>query len=1039
MRKIVCMTLLVMCITFECIGQMIPIKGRVLDENGVPIENATVSVKQKKSGGATITSADGSFTLNVKGGSTLVISTVGFNMQEVPATQGVIVKLKSDARNLSDVVVTGVGVATSKKLVAIDVGTVSSKDFAKSATGSIDQALDGQIAGAQIQQTSGQPGAAFTIILRGINSLGSTQPLFIVDGIIVNDISSLDPATVDHIEVVKGAAGGMLYGADGANGVIQIFTKRGSANKKMAITVSSKVSIDNILKGKRPVLAQFHHYVTDANGNILDASGNPIAHDATGTWADPADPDPTAFPATTNNKTFNLPTYDHLKQAFRQALTYGHSASVIGGGSASDYAFTASNLDQQDVFSNKFVRTNLTLNLGLNPFKGFTFRTISQAIVGYENLLNGNRFDVFNAYPWVDLNWLDSTGHRAIKTSSASNQNNSLSEQEWHQRNNKTFEIIQSFQANYKLPRFLEFDFKYGIDYASSDNTDYYRNQTADLQSALHWGSDREGSLTNTYTSNTRQDALLSAFLRTDFRNDFHLNIPIKTVSQFTYEWKNRYTRQYFAQGVDLPAYPPVNISVAGQKTSGDYYDAFTTYGILFNQTIEFGNLFGVSGGFRSDYSSAFGQGSKPFTFPRGTVYFRPSEFMKNVAVLNDWKLRAAYGKAGIQPGDYDRQATLGVTTLGNGVGLSTQTVASNPDLMVQLSTETEIGTDITFNVLKGDWLSRLTLSGTYWNRHSSQIEQSANVAPSSGFSGLLSNLTTLYSKGVDLSLDAPVLTSRNFSWNMAVRWGFTQTNVHAISGGQDVIAGEFSVKQGHPLGLFFGQTPVHSLTQLMADGKTPYIPSGQAGNYEVDNGMVVNKTTYAAVMTAANDQQVIGKAYPDFTSSIINSFTLFHSLSFSFQFDWTHGNNTYNLTRQWLYSPAGGSGGSGGISKDFDQNVTINGKPGAYVNYYQSLYNLVNPSSWFVENGSYIRLKDVSVSYDFSNLLKVSWVKRLSATFSGRNLLTFTKYHGMDPENTTAVDSQGNALTGIGSNYGVDDFGIPNLKSYQFGINVGF
>ena len=162
MRKIVGLTLLVMCMTFECIGQMTPIKGKVMDENGYPVENATVSVKQKRSGGATITTADGSFSLLVKPGSTLVISTVGYNTQEVPAAAGVIVKLHSDARNLGDVVVTGVGVATSKKMVEIEVATVSSKDFAKSATVSLDQALDGQIAGAQVPDQRAAPGLTST-------------------------------------------------------------------------------------------------------------------------------------------------------------------------------------------------------------------------------------------------------------------------------------------------------------------------------------------------------------------------------------------------------------------------------------------------------------------------------------------------------------------------------------------------------------------------------------------------------------------------------------------------------------------------------------------------------------------------------------------------------------------------------------------------------------------------------------------------------------------------------------------------------------
>ncbi len=164
----------------------------------------------------------------------------------------------------------------------------------------------------------------------------------------------------------------------------------------------------------------------------------------------------------------------------------------------------------------------------------------------------------------------------------------------------------------------------------------------------------------------------------------------------------------------------------------------------------------------------------------------------------------------------------------------------------------------------------------------------------------------------------------------------------------------------------------------------------------------------------------------------------MFGNLTVSFQFDWVHGNNIYNLTRQWIYSPAGGSGGAGGVSSDFDNAVTINGKTGAFVNYYQSLYNLVKPTDWFVEDGSFVRLRDLSVSYDLGKVVNINWVKRLAVTASGRNLLTFTNYSGLDPENTTTSDSQGNATTGIGAFKGVDYFGIPNLKSYQFGVNIG-
>jgi len=917
---------------------------------------------------------------------------VGFETSEVTAAANVKARLNPVTNTLSDVVVTGVGVGTSRKRVPIDVASVSSRDFAKSATSSIEQALTGQIAGAQIQQSSGQPGAPFNIILRGINSLGSTSPLILLDGVEVTDLTSLDPANVDRVEVVKGAAGGTLYGAQGANGVIQIFTKKGSLNSKLSINVSSKISVDNALKGS-PVLANYHHYVTDAAGNILNSSGAPISRGSTGAWADPAVPDPTAQPQTVNDKTYNIPVFDHFKQAYRQALTSTNSISLNGGGPSTDYAFTVSRLDQQDVFSNKFTRTNLSMNIGFQPFKGFTIRSISQGIIGSNNLLNGNRFAVLNAYPWVDLNWLDSTGHRAIKTATASNQNNSLSEQEWHQTNNQTLQVVQNFNLNYKFPKFVELDFKYGINYNTTDGTDYYLNQTSAVQDVLHWGPDREGSLRNTFSRDTYKNALSTLYFKTDFQKDFNSKIPLRTVTQVSYDWRHDNYRRYFAQGIQLPVYPPANINVAKIKTNEDFYSAFTTFGVLVNQTIEYGNIAGISAGFRSDYSSEFGAGSKPFTFPRGTIFFRPSELFTNHNFITDWKLRAAYGKAGIQPDRYQRQATFEVTTLGTGVGLSLPTVASNPELRVQVSKELEVGTDMTLNVThSGDWLHKLTISGTYWKRNSDDIIQQANVAPSSGFNNRIDNLTSISSNGVDLSLDANMYSSPNVTWNMGVRWGFSKSKVDKISNGLDVISGEFALKQSQELGIFYGQSVLHSLDQLRPDG-TRYIAETNKGNYTIADGNVVNINTNGVVLTAANDLAVIGKAYPDFTSSLINTVNLFKSLTVSFQFDWVHGNNIYNITRQWLYSPAGGSGGSGGVSADFDKPVTINGKTGAFVNYYQSLYNLVKPTSWFVEDGSFIRLRDVSVSYEFSNLLKLNWVKRVSLTASGRNLLTFTKY----------------------------------------------
>ncbi len=1028
----------------------ITVSGKITDEAGASIAGATILEKGTRN--ATTSKEDGTWSLSVHQKARLVISYVGFEPVEQEARDKVNITMRTEAKALSDVVVTGVGVATSRKKVPIDVATVTSKDFAPSVTTNVQQALDGQIAGASIQQSSGTPGANFNIILRAVNSLDNTNPLILVDGVQMNagnNINNLDPSTVDHIEVVKGPAGGMLYGAQGANGVIQVFTKKGALNGKMAITFNSKVSIDNILKGKYDLLSHHHHFVTDANNNLFDAAGKIVAKDNTGIWSDPQVPIATA-PANaflTNDKTYYVPTYDHLKQGFRQALTFTNSVNITGGTQASEYAITASELSQQDVLSNQFNRTNFSVNLGIHPFKGFTFRTITQAIVGAQNLLNGNRFNMLTAYNFIDFNWRDSTGHYPFKTVNSSGGYNTLSENEWHHQNHQTLDIFQNFDVNYKFPRFLELDVKYGLDYNADDFKNYYQNQTAKLQYIkfnTYWGPSAQGSLLNQNTKNVFQNGLYSAFIRTDFEKDFHSSLPVTTTTEFAYDYRKFTERQYYAQGIGLPSYPPPSIGAATTKTAGDFYQSTITYGYLVNQTIDWGNLFGISAGVRSDYGSAFGAAYKAATFPRGTVYFRPSELMeKQQGWLKDWKVRAAYGAAGVQPAPYDRQLTLTPVTLGTGVAIANPSQATNDSLKLAINYELEVGTDFTVATFSGDWLSKLTVNASYWSRKTKDAYQNAQVAPSTGYATRLDNLTTITSHGIDLSLDASVYSGRNITWDISTRWGFSRAIVNKIANGQDVVDFAYALKQGQPVGLFYVQTPLHSVNQLGPDGKTPLIPVANQGLYSVTSaGMVVLNSNNYVQYTPTNNLSAVGHAYPNFTSSLTNRFTFFHKLSLSVQFDWIHGNSIYNVTKQWLYRPVGGTGGQGGESRDVDKKVTIQGQTGSFVNYYNSIYNVGLPVSPFIENGSYIRLKDLSISYDLSRYVAgTRAIKRLTITASGRNLLTFTKYSGLDPENIGAYDEQGNNLANqrVGAFTGADYYGTPNLRSYQFALNVGF
>ena len=1056
MRKLF-LFLCMFCLEISLLAQTKQVTGKVTDENGLPLSSISVHVKNSRIGIST--KIDGNFSLSVPENAILVFTGVGYLPKEVSVAgqSNINVSLPIDAVSLHEVVVTGTGVATEKKKLSIDVASVSSKDFSKSAILSIDQALVGKIAGAQIQTPSGEPGQKANIILRGVNSLGSTNPIILVDGVQVTDINGLDIANVEKVEVAKGPAAGMLYGAQGANGVIQIFTKKGSKNRKASISLNSKVSIDNAIMDEN-LVAKRHHYKTDAQGNILDQNGNILAPDANGQWPDPAEEDFNTNFDLTNDKSYpaNLPIYNHLKQAYRQAVSYNNSLNIAGGGEKSDYSFTFSRLDQQSVLSNKFTRMNLSANLGFDLFKGFSFRNTTQTIFQNENLVSGtynvtdrilfnpdplflgtnnNRFELLNSFPWINFKSTYPGTNLIVVRPRDENQLNVLSEPDWHTRTGKNTRIINNANVNYKFPKFVELDYKYGIEWWTSEFNDFYKNQEAAPQVAVaFWGPSPKGSLRRDYAKSIYQNSLATFYFRTDFQQDFKIKLPIKTSTQVSYDYRKLDYTSFFSQGLNLPQYPPFIISNAEQKVSGDGSFQYLTFGYLVNQTIDYGNLFGVTGGFRSDYNSEFGDQKKPFNFGRGTAYFRLSELLKSNK-LTEWKIRGAYGAAGIPPHEfngnyYNRQTTLGTITLGNSTALFLQNTKGNPELGVQIVKELELGTDVTYKPALGDWLQRINFSGTAWRKKNSDIVNLAELPPSSGVQNVAENLIDLNVKGIDLSLDADMYTSKTLGWQFGVRFGTFKTKVTNVRNGKDVVSGVFAVKQGEALGNFYTVTALTSINQLRPD-KTPYIDPADAGDYEIVNGMVVNKTTKRVVLTDPNDQSIVGNAYPKFNMSFFNTVTFKQNLSLSFQFDWVHGNSIYNLTKQWMFRDR--------IQKDFDKEVTIDGKTGSYVNYWNSLYNSVQRTGFFVEDGSFVRLRDVTLSYNIANPFRQKWVKNVVLMASGRNLLTFTKYSGLDPEATTAQDSQGNQTLGAGSNIGTDYFGVPNLRSYQFGVNIQF
>ena len=1050
------------------------ISGKVINSSdGTPLGGVSILVKNSKT--AVISGLDGSFT--VKSNSSkpvLEVSSIGFLTKSVavPASGAVTVSLDPDVKTLSEVVVTGVGVATSRKKLGISVESITSEKLPPTPTASIDQALVGKIPGAQISSINGTPGAHTNIILRGINTLqGGTNPLIMVDGVQlgVTDLNSLDLSNVDRIEVIQGAASATIYGAQGANGVIQIFTKKGRQGQT-SINFSTSGSLNQFINSGNVHKAHFNSFRTDADNNIVDANGNAIQVQPDGTisglaWAYPAgNGNPTAMsnPKNIDNKPYNrnLKYYDHFKELFQNAYTTNNSLNISGGSGKSDFALTLSNNHQQsNIRNNGYVdRTNFTSNVGIQLFKGFTLRSITQLVYTKSTLHpyygegRNNIYNAMNVSPFIDFNHklADGTYPYFLTAGTVSvNGYNPNYDFEYTSGLQNKVDILQNIQANYKINHFLELDGKYGINYSRHDQNYIFQNQSANINSnsqqswaSYYNSSDNTGEVDNFAYTNNFQNLLVSAYIKTDFQKDFNINAPITTSTQISYDYRKRKDAQYFTYGYSLPSYPIYSMTqTATQQVKSDFVTPFVTYGFLINQKVDFGDYGGISGGVRSDYSSAFGGGSKPFTFPRGDAYIRPSSFnfWKNGSISNllpEVKLRAAYGQAGIQPGAFDRYVTVNPGNLGNGLIFSLPTAQSNPNLQVELSKELEVGTDIAIRGAKGAWFNSFNVSATYWTRKGSNVIYNVSLAPSQGANTILTNAINLSSHGIQASLNIGVVKSKNFSWDFTTNISNQTSKIDKINGPDIILttsAGSTSLvlRSGQKIGQIYGYKAFKSLDQRRLDG-TPYIDKANYGKYQMVNGYVVDTATKGVQFT--NEAYSFGDPNPKFNASFINSFTYKDFLFFSFQFDWIYGSHLYNQTKEWMYRD--------GISGDYDNPVTINGQTAAYTAYYRSVYADYwgarngparnGTKDYFYEDASFLRLRNVSIGFDISKLVSIKYFNRLQLMFTGRNILTVTKYTGFDPEVSSGT-------VGSAFDRGVDHNSMPNVKSYQIGLNVGF
>jgi len=971
----------------------ITVTGRVLDDTASPLPGVSVVIRGTSIGTATDT--DGRFSLNVPDeNAVLVFSFIGFTQQEITVgTQTQLdVTLMPDVTSLSEVVVVGYGEVKKSDLTGA-VASVKSDDLNAMPNINAVQGLSGRAAGVQIIQTSGAPGAAMSMRVRGGNSLlGSNEPLYVIDGFATSgNPINLNPADIESIEILKDASATAIYGSRGANGVVMITTKRGKSGSNQVI-IDSYVGVQQIIK--KIDMLDAHEFATLANERAANDGIAPYFTD-----------DQVA--------SFGKGT-DWQDAIFRTAPIQNHSLMFSGGNDKSTYSISGSLFKQSGIIINSdYTRGSLRANVNQKVSDRFSvnYNAIMSRSIG--NMLsndNASRGDgvvsaALTAPPTMPVYNADGTYSNARPypfSSNAAENPVALAKE----RLNKAVRnsVLTNMGMSYEFIKGLTLRVSGGIDYANT-RTDYYSSRK------LLASPSGNASATFDERLNFLNENILT------YTNDINDQQNLSLTGGFTYQTE-RYTNNVMrASGFPNDALQNNKFesgTVIGAPTSS--VTKWTIMSWLGRANYSLNDRYLFTASVRADGSSRFGAANKWAAFPSGAFAWRASEedFIRNMNAFSNLKLRLSWGKTGntaIDP--YQTMNTLGSGTiiLNNDLytGYAPGSNKPNPDLRWETTTQTDVGIDMGF------FNERITLSADFYVKHTTDLLAIVPLPPATGYTQETRNIGEIRNRGVEFTVGANVLDGR-FKWNVSANIAANRNKVISLAGGSDVFGPQLSVplavsinlvRPGYPMGVLYGYVE----NGLDANGNITYkdvTPDGTLNN---------------------NDRTIIGDPNPDFIYGFNNNFS-FKNFSLNIFFQGVYGNDlfNFNLANHGDAFNFGENQVADILNRWTPENQNVNA---AYPRL--SVNTKFRESDRYVEDGSFLRLKNVRLGYTLPvAALQLNWLKSAQLYISAQNLLTITKYSWYDPEVSTRSGSSGIGL-------GIDQTSYPVARTFTMGISLGF
>ncbi|WP_294082995.1 TonB-dependent receptor [Proteiniphilum sp. UBA5384] len=979
----------------------VSVKGNIVDAYGEPVIGATVVDKNNPTVG-TVTDFDGNFSLDVPSGAILLVSYIGYQDVEI-STAGktfVDIILQEDTRQLDELVVVGYTVQRRESLTG-SLQTVSSEKLRNITSPSTENMLNSKAPGVYVAPGSGQPGSTGTIIIRGKSTVnGSTDPLWVIDGVIVGSSSgSLNPADIESITILKDAASTAIYGSQGANGVIVVTTKSPKVDK-LTIDLTAKAGVSNLMRGNLKMMngAEMYDYFKSFSNQeeILFPRWSPELRDNNFSWWDLASQ--TGF-----LQEYNL-TLSGGTEKMRSMISvgmYDESGAVKG------YDYT---------------RYNLLYKTDYRPYDWLTIRPF---LSGSRRDIDNRQYSVSAMYsnlPWDSPYDEDGNivGHRSPLWVN-SNSTNYLYDLQYNFSESTTYEFMGNFDFDIKLTDWLTFSSVNNIKYRNYKSKSYIDPRSNAGEGVKGRIQEYRSDMTRRYTN--------QMFRFNKYFDKHSINALL------AYEFNDYSSKSVIATGTGfVPGFEILDVVAKPEATEGGVSE-WAVQSFFSNVNYAYDNKYLAQLSLRRDGASNFGDNAKYgnfFSISGGWNIHREDFF--NIDVVNELKLRAAYGSVGNRPTSlYPQYDLYNVATSASYNGNSGALISQigNRDLTWEKSYTTGLGLDIAL-------FNRLRMTFDYYLKNTSDLLYRVPVPGVAGVTRVWRNVGEVRNKGFEATASVDIIKQKDLLWSVDANIGLNRNKVTELYGVRDPETGQVPPIIG-------GRTSVNiagsaqTILREGIDADTWYLPEWAGVNpengapqwYKTVTDANGNTTREITEKYAEADQVEMGAYTPKFFGGFSTSL-YWKNFDLNAVFGYSVGGKIYNYTRTEYDSD--------GIYTDRNQMRLMKGwsrweKPGDIATHPKAMYENKSQSnslsSRYLESGSYFKMRTLSLGYNFElpqyNLSNV----RLFVT--GENLFTITDYSGIDPELPSYDDDGTLKVVGITTTV------YPTTRKFLFGINITF